>query len=56
VGQLQFEVIAYRLEHEYGANCRFVPKNYFKACWLTTDNQEQMTQFMRAKGNYLAKD
>ena len=25
VGQLQFEVIAYRLEHEYGANCRFVP-------------------------------
>ena len=56
VGQLQFEVIAYRLEHEYGANCRFGPKNYFKACWLTTDNQEQMTQFMRAKGNYLAKD
>jgi len=56
VGQLQFEVIAYRLEHEYGANCRFMPKNYFKACWLTTDNQEQMTQFMRAKGNYLAKD
>ena len=25
VGQLQFDVLQYRLEHEYGANCRFEP-------------------------------
>jgi len=56
VGQLQFEVINYRLIHEYGANCRFAPKNYFKACWITTDNSEQLESFKRAKGNYLAKD
>jgi peptide chain release factor 3 len=56
VGQLQFEVINYRLIHEYGANCRFAPKNYFKACWITTDNAEQLESFKRAKGNYLAKD
>jgi peptide chain release factor 3 len=56
VGQLQFEVINYRLEHEYGAKCRFVPKNYFKACWMTTDNQEQLTAFKRAKANYIALD
>jgi peptide chain release factor 3 len=56
VGQLQFEVINYRLIHEYGANCRFVPRNYFKACWITTDNQEQLQSFMRAKSNYLATD
>ncbi|MDX2361488.1 MAG: peptide chain release factor 3 [Crocinitomicaceae bacterium] len=56
VGQLQFEVINYRLEHEYGAKCRFVPKNYFKACWITTDNEEQLTAFKRAKTNYIAKD
>jgi peptide chain release factor 3 len=56
VGQLQFEVISYRLIHEYGANCRFVPRNYFKACWITSDNEEQLQSFMRAKSNYLARD
>jgi peptide chain release factor 3 len=56
VGQLQFEVINYRLIHEYGANCRFVPRHYFKACWITTDNNEQLQSFMRAKSNYLATD
>jgi peptide chain release factor 3 len=56
VGQLQFEVINYRLIHEYGANCRFVPKNYFKACWITTENKEQLASFLRSKANYIAKD
>jgi peptide chain release factor 3 len=56
VGQLQFEVISYRLEHEYGAKCRFVPRNFYKACWITTDNEDQLKDFMRAKANYLAKD
>ncbi|MFT5582174.1 MAG: peptide chain release factor 3 [Psychromonas sp.] len=56
VGQLQFEVIAYRLINEYGANCRFVPRNYSKACWITTDNQEQLETFKRAKSNSLALD
>jgi peptide chain release factor 3 len=56
VGQLQFEVITYRLMHEYGANCRFVPRNYHKACWLTSDNQEKLDQFLRAKTNNIAKD
>ena len=56
VGQLQFEVISYRLEHEYGAKCAFSPKRYFKACWMTTDNQEQLEQFIRAKAVYIAKD
>jgi peptide chain release factor 3 len=56
VGQLQFEVIAYRLLNEYGANCRFIPKSYTKACWVTTDNEEQLSQFKRAKSNNLALD
>lgn len=56
VGQLQFEVIAHRLEHEYGASCRFVPKNYFKACWITTDNPAQLQQFLNAKTGNIAKD
>lgn len=56
VGQLQFEVIKYRLENEYGAKCEFQPKRYYKACWMTTDNQEQLEQFIRAKSIYIAKD
>ena len=56
VGQLQFEVINYRLIHEYGANCRFVPRNFFKACWITSENQEQLESFKRSKSNYLALD
>ena len=56
VGQLQFEVINYRLINEYGANCRFAPKNFYKACWITTDNEEQLASFLRAKSNYVAKD
>ncbi len=56
VGMLQFEVIQHRLINEYGANCRFTPKNYYKACWLTSDNPQKLSDFTRAKANYLAKD
>lgn len=56
VGQLQFEVIQYRLEHEYGAKCVFNPKRYYKACWMTTNNKEQLEQFIRAKTIHIAKD
>jgi peptide chain release factor 3 len=56
VGQLQFEVINYRLIHEYGANCRFVPRNFYKACWITTDNQDQLEGFKRSKAKYIAYD
>ncbi|MDE6693040.1 MAG: peptide chain release factor 3, partial [Muribaculaceae bacterium] len=34
VGQLQFEVIQYRLLHEYGAQCRWEPISLYKACWI----------------------
>ena len=40
VGELQFEVIQYRLEHEYGAKASFVPKRFHKACWLTGDEAQ----------------
>ncbi len=56
VGQLQFEVINYRLEHEYGAKCRFIPRNFTKACWITSENDAQMTSFKRAKASALAVD
>jgi len=56
VGQLQFEVIKYRLENEYNAKCDFEPRRFHKACWLTSDNNEQLERFIKAKAVYIAKD
>ncbi len=35
VGRLQFDVMLFRLEHEYGAPCRFVPISYRYPRWIT---------------------
>ena len=47
VGELQFEVIQYRLLHEYGAACEFRMVPFYKACWLTTKNQSVLDEFLR---------
>ena len=41
VGELQFEVIQYRLLNEYGADCYFRHLNYIKACWVKYDRQRR---------------
>jgi peptide chain release factor 3 len=56
VGQLQFEVIQYRLEHEYNAKCRWEPVKLYKACWFESDDEEQMKDFKRRKMQYIALD
>lgn len=56
VGQLQFEVIQYRLEHEYNAKCRWEPVHLYKACWIESDDQEELDNFKRRKYQYMAKD
>ena len=56
VGALQFEVIQYRLEHEYGASCRWEPISIHKACWIASDNAEQLADFKRRKHANMAVD
>ncbi|MEG1586018.1 MAG: peptide chain release factor 3 [Bacteroidales bacterium] len=56
VGQLQFEVIQYRLLHEYGAQCRWEPINLYKACWIECDDQEALENFKRRKSQFMACD
>jgi len=56
VGQLQFEVIQYRLEHEYGAICRWEPISLYKACWIESDNAEELDSFKKRKFQYMAYD
>ncbi len=58
VGALQFEVIQYRLLHEYGAKSSFENLNVFKACWISTedDKNKNYKDFLRVKQKFLAKD
>ena len=56
VGALQFEVIQYRLEHEYNASCRWEPISIYKACWIDSDNAEQLADFKRRKHTNMAVD
>ena len=56
VGQLQFEVIQYRLEHEYNAKCRWENMAMFKACWIESDDEEELKTFKSRKAQYMAFD
>ena len=58
VGALQFEVIQYRLEHEYGAKCSYENLNIFKACWVETNSNKNLEfiEFKKLKNKFLAKD
>ena len=57
VGALQYEVIQYRLEHEYGAKCTYENLPMHKVCWVEpTENNEEFKEFKRVKQRYLAKD
>ena len=56
VGALQFEVIEYRLEHEYNAKCRYEPIQLYKACWFTSTNKAQLEDFKKRKYQFLAVD
>ena len=58
VGALQYEVIQYRLEHEYGAKCTYENLPVHKACWVEPEDtkNEEFAEFKRVKQRYLAKD
>ena len=58
VGALQFEVIQYRLEHEYNAKCTYESINIHKACWVDPENPKnaEFEEFKRVKQRYLARD
>ncbi len=56
VGQLQLEVIQYRLEHEYGAKCRFEPMSMYKACWIECENNNVLQEFKKRKHQKMAVD
>jgi len=56
VGELQFEVIQYRLLHEYSASVQFNTMPFFKACWITSKDEKKLEDFSRFKQNNIAQD
>jgi peptide chain release factor 3 len=56
VGALQFDVIQYRLEHEYGASCTYEPIQLHKACWLSTDDEKELSAFRKRRAKDIAVD
>lgn len=56
VGELQFEVIQYRLQHEYGASCRFQPLSLTRACWIRSANKQKLDDFIRFKQTNIMQD
>jgi len=56
VGELQFEVIQYRLLHEYGASVVFNSMPFYKACWITSADPKKLEDFIRFKSGNIALD
>lgn len=56
VGALQFEVIQFRLKNEYTATVEFVPQHIFKACWISSDNDKKLAEFIDSKQRHIARD
>jgi peptide chain release factor 3 len=56
VGDLQFEVIQYRLLQEYGASVQFNSLPFYKACWITSEHKAKLEDFIRFKTGNVVKD
>jgi peptide chain release factor 3 len=56
VGELQFEVIQYRLLQEYGASVQLNALPFYKACWLTSKDPKKLQDFTRFKPANIAED
>jgi peptide chain release factor 3 len=46
VGQLQLEVLQYRMEHEYGSKCSYRPIDFEIAHWITADDRKVLEEFV----------
>jgi len=60
VGQLQFEVVAHRLEHEYGCKARVMPARYNVARWVTCPDEnggaKELQRFIDGNAHRVALD
>jgi peptide chain release factor 3 len=56
VGQLQFEVVAFRLQDEYGVQCTFEPISVHTARWVGSNDERKLGEFEDKAHDNLARD
>ena len=56
VGELQFDVIKYRLHQEFGATADFSFMNAYKAFWLRYETEDDIDEIKRLRSNSLYTD
>lgn len=56
VGALQFDVVAYRLKHEYNVECKYESVSVATARWISCDDKAKLEEFKKSLGQYLALD
>jgi len=56
VGQLQFEVVVFRLKDEYKVDCMYEPVNVQTARWVECDDDKKLDEFRRKNGDNLGLD
>ncbi len=56
VGVLQFDVVAHRLKHEYGVDCRFENVQVATARWVSSEDAGELERFRRKAADHLAVD
>ncbi len=56
IGQLQFDVVAHRLQDEYKVECQFEAINVATARWVVCDDEKMLAEFERKAHDNLALD
>lgn len=56
VGVLQFDVVAYRLEHEYSVKCLYENTTIHTARWVICEDKAELARFKEQYNDYLAYD
>jgi peptide chain release factor 3 len=56
VGQLQFDVVAYRLKDEYKVEALYEPVNVYTARWISCDDPRKLEEFRKKAAEHLSVD
>ena len=56
VGQLQFDVVAYRLADEYKVEAIYEPVNVFTARWVESEDPRKLAEFRQKASEHLSED
>lgn len=56
VGVLQFDVVQYRIQHEYGVKVQFSRLPYSTARWVQCEDEKALDEFIRAQSHLICND